>query len=253
MTPELIETFIRDGVVVIPGVVDATEVAAAMEAFRASLSEKGCVTASLAATASALKGLSSTYGSGGILDIFYEEWKLELNEHPAIVQALQTLWAATYASMDGSNGDLYSHPYGAFAPEHGYMYVDRVCFRVPTPVSTMHGESKKKQLQRSLTPHMDCCPHNMYGKGSKWRPIQAFLCLTDTVLADQGGFEACKGHHRDFVTWAANRLPGWHSGIELVLPLALHYGLMCSQVRMASKLRVWATLLPSDRGRTEMY
>lgn len=208
LDPELLQAFVRDGVVVIPDVLCSSEVREALEGFNRSLLEKGCDTAQLSSTASALKDLSSTHGSGGILDIFYEEWKLKLNEHPAVVRAIQSLWATTFANIDESSQGVYSHPFGPFDPYQGYMYIDRVCFRVPTPVSAIHGESKKKQLQRSLTPHLDCCPHNMYGKGTKWRPIQAFICLTDTLLPEQGGFEACPGHHRGFESWAALRVRG---------------------------------------------
>lgn len=212
LDPELRKTFVRDGVVVISDVLSDTEVREALEGFQRSLMEKGCDTSQLSSTASALKGLSSTHGSGGILDIFYEEWKLKLNEHPAIVSAIQSLWAVTYANLDEDGTGIYSHPYGPFEPYQGYLYIDRVCFRVPTPVSALHGESKKKKLQRSLTPHLDCCPHNMYGKGSKWRPIQAFICLTDSILPEQGGFEACLGHHRGFDKWAAERRVGKDGG-----------------------------------------
>lgn len=208
LSVEYLDTFIRDGVVIIPNIIGEFEVCEALDSLHRSLMAKGCNTSSLHDTASALKNLSSTNGSGGILDIFYEDWKLKLNEHPAIVSALQALWAATYSDPQNSTSGNFAHPYGNFDPMQGFMYIDRVCFRVPTLVSAAHSESKKKQLQRSLTPHLDCCPHDMYGKDSKWRPIQAFLCLTDTLLPNQGGFEACLGHHRNFTEWAASRTGG---------------------------------------------
>jgi hypothetical protein len=129
------------------------------------------------------------------------------------------------------------------------MYIDRVCFRLPdsllaklTPASSSSGlpnngstassnsnsSSKKKRgrlLQRSLTPHLDCCPQdiaqsllNHSGNGGgrditstftshKWRPIQSFIALTDTLHPDQGGFEACPGLHKRFSRWTEFRLP----------------------------------------------
>merc|ERR1711991_575989 len=84
----------------------------------------------------------------------------------------------------------------------------------------------------SLTPHLDCCPHRMFESDKeipKWRPIQAFLCLTDTLLPNQviqksyhslssrltlrssingfiqGGFEASRGLHENFETWVRER------------------------------------------------
>lgn len=65
--------------------------------------------------------LSSTGGSGGVLDVFYEDWKLSINQHPRVVQAIQDLWANTWSGKD----DLYQHPYEDFNPFHGYMYIDR--------------------------------------------------------------------------------------------------------------------------------
>jgi len=211
---EHVDSFKENGVVVIPNVLTEVEVTMAITKLEESLKNKGCDATSLETTAKSLHKLSSTYGSGGILDIFYEDWKLKLNEHPAVVSSIQTLWRETYCTYSADNIDEdindFSHPYGNFDPSEGYMYIDRVCYRVPSIISSQFGESKKKQLQRSLTPHLDCCPHNMYGNDSKWRPIQAFICLTDTLLPEQGGFEACLGHHKSFVQWAAGRTGGKH-------------------------------------------
>ena len=65
--------------------------------------------------------LSSTGGSGGVLDVFYEDWKLSVNQHPRVVHAIQDLWANTWSVKD----DQYQHPYEDFNPFHGYMYIDR--------------------------------------------------------------------------------------------------------------------------------
>lgn len=203
---QLIAEFIENGVVVIPDLLTTEEIDSTLRNLCQFLASSGCDSTDLANTAGALSNLSSTNGAGGILDVFYEDWKLKLNEHPLVVSALQDLWRNTYARYSpGENSSNFEHPYGEFDPDIGYMYIDRVCYRVPSDISSQFGQSKKKQLQRSLTPHLDCCPHDMYGKGSKWRPIQAFLCLTDTLLPNQGGFEACPGHHVGFAKWAHNR------------------------------------------------
>ena len=80
-----------------------------------------CNIEDLRATAVGLQTLSSTGGSGGVLDVFYEDWKLFVNQHPRVVQAIQDLWASTW----GGNEVLYKHPYKDFNPQHGYMYIDR--------------------------------------------------------------------------------------------------------------------------------
>lgn len=78
---------------------------------------------------------------------------------------------------------------GKFDPFKGYMYIDRICYRLPSKIATMTtcGETikqlkRKHHLQRSLTPHLDCCPHNMHREGSKWRPIQGKSYLSNTNI-----------------------------------------------------------------------
>lgn len=207
LNSNLIDEFVENGIVVIPGLISAEEVENTLNNLRNFLSSAGCDETDLNNTAGSLAKLSSTNGAGGILDVFYEDWKLRLNEHPAIVLAVQELWRHTYGLKTEGEESYFEHPFGEFDPDKAFMYIDRICYRVPDKVSSHFGPSKKKTLQRSLTPHLDCCPHDMYAKGSKWRPIQAFICLTDTLLPDQGGFEACPGHHRDFAKWAQDRAP----------------------------------------------
>lgn len=71
-----------------------------------------------------------------------------------------------------------------------YAHVDRIGFRVPDTISALHanrghgdsgttvnGGLGKRRLQRSLTPHLDCCPTAMHDGGGKefprWRPVRA--------------------------------------------------------------------------------
>ena len=71
---------------------------------------------------------------------------------------------------------LWAHPYGRFPPKQAFIHIDRVGFRVPDKVSEAHateikgkgkgkgskkGNKGHKPLQRSLTPHLDCCPHQV--------------------------------------------------------------------------------------------
>lgn len=165
----------------------------------------------LSSTAPMIGGLSSTSGAGGILDIFYGEWKLKLNENIKIINAIADLWRVTYCS----SSPFFEHCFGRFDPNRPLMYIDRVCFRLPDE-HLPSGPKKRNKLQRSLTPHLDCCPHEVaqsFRTGAcpismrKWRPIQAFVALTDTVDADEGGFEACPGLHKRFSRWSDFRLP----------------------------------------------
>lgn len=104
------------------------------------------------------------------------------------------------------------------------MYIDRVCFRLPESIcALLGGKKKRKKIQRSLTPHLDCCPQditkfthgeNMPGSLHKWRPIQAFVALTDTVQRDEGGLEVCPGLHKRFTRWSNFRLPSINRFLE---------------------------------------
>lgn len=208
LSEALLDEFDARGVVVVPNVLSPCEVAECRALFHEYLLLHDVNIENLIKTGCNLRELSSTGGSGGVLDVFYEDWKLKVNEHYNVVGAMQQLWGHTY----GGHRELYAHPYGAFDCNRGYMYIDRVCFRVPDTISSLHSISKKKTLQRSLTPHLDCCPHKLYSSNTenkipKWRPIQAFIALTDTLEKDQGGFEACPGLHKEFDEWISRRPP----------------------------------------------
>ena len=113
--------------------------------------------------------------------ISFQDWKLTLNENPRAVAIMTELWGETFAHCESP----YKHPYGKFNSREALMYIDRVCYRVPDRISEMHcsDSNKKRFLQRSLTPHIDCCPHKMFQDVgeytyNKWRPIQCFVALS---------------------------------------------------------------------------
>lgn len=223
LSPEQLATFERDGVLVVPGVLTPEEVAEARRGLHGELRSYGVDPENLDETAHHLRPLSSTNGSGGVLNVYYPPFKLLLNEHPKLWSVVTQLWERTYAKRDPPHPH-FKHGYGPFDPNRGYIYMDRVGFRVPDAVAEAHARvdpnAKKKRkrplpLQRSLTPHLDCCPSSIYSPdGSqggkrvvKWRPIQCFVALTDTLEADHGGFEAARGFHREFGEWASTRPP----------------------------------------------
>jgi hypothetical protein len=245
LTDEQIATFLQDGVLVVDDLLSRAEVENAMQnGLARTLREQCSVDVNdLCGTASNLRQLSSTNGSGGVLDVFYDAWKMKIALNPTLFAWTRQLWKAAYChdgqSLNDLNKDEQSkwHPYGKFDTMEGFAYIDRICYRLPTRLAeelggdlestklekdtTMqqqpnatkkqqHGEKKKKRaaLQRGLTPHLDCCPdtyHDDPTNKSKWRPIQCFVSLTDNLDANTGGFEAATGFHRNFREWARNR------------------------------------------------
>eukprot|EP00977_Amphora_coffeiformis_P018602 scaffold6596_cov161-Amphora_coffeaeformis.AAC.19 len=242
LTPQQIDTFVQDGLLVVDNFLRPDQVAVAHDGLAASLARHGVDVNDLERTGHHLAALSSTGGSGGVLDLFYDEWKVNetIALNPQLLAWTQQLWKAAYyySEEDGSaiegqrkakamedlpaHEQFKWHPYGPFDPDHGgYAYIDRFCYRIPTALSDTIGpqqqssssdaksSKKNKTLQRSLTPHLDCCPDTFAtaaGK-TKWRPIQCFISLTDNLEPNTGGFEAVKGFHREFHTWTQNRAP----------------------------------------------
>ncbi|KAG7374461.1 UPF0029 domain containing protein [Nitzschia inconspicua] len=219
-----IEEYLENGVLVVDDVLTPSEVARAQDGFHKSLRSRGVCSLHEDDKESALAfdRLSSTNGSGGVLDIFYDDWKmLGVATNTKLFRMTTELWKAAY-NQGGSPKYSLSvdqqyqwHPYGGDIDyDKGYVYIDRLGYRLPTALSQswgdrIHPEQKKKKLramQRSLTPHLDCCPDSFFSeRASKWRPIQCFVSLTDNLEPNTGGFEAAAGFHREFDLWAKQR------------------------------------------------
>lgn len=199
-----IEEFHERGVLVIDDVLSDADINEARKGLAEALLVRGVDIANPDTEAIRfISELSSTHGAGGVLDIFYDKWKMKLLEHELIVRYICALLEATFATCSG----IYEHPFGNFDAYQPYAYIDRICCRLPDDISIKYG-SKRHPLQRGLAPHLDCCPTTLYDNldtKSKWKPIQAFIALTDTVESDMGGFECCPGLHKDFTAWTTVR------------------------------------------------
>ena len=217
-----IREYIEHGVLVVNNILDNEEVTRARQGLHATLRQNGVDSLDVddVASAMAFSKLSSTNGSGGVLDVFYEEWKFEVSTNPKLYAITRQLWEAGYCHKGETKDQLPQieqhrwHPFGPFDCRRGYSYIDRVGYRLPSELAQeigdrLHPERKKKAraLQRSLTPHLDCCPSSMYSDCPKWRPIQCFVSLSDSLEPNNGGFEAAKGFHREFDVWSASRPP----------------------------------------------
>ena len=212
------EQFLKEGVLVVENVLSKDQVEEALDGLQNTLKKHGVhvpLVVEDEESARAFQNLSSTNGSGGVLDIFYEKWKMKVASNETLFQITTQLWDAAYCQGgDATDESIWWHPYGHFDSHRGYMYIDRVCYRLPTKLGNQLGEringnkrKKQRAIQRSLTPHLDCCPETRFQNTKKWRPIQCFVSLTDNLEANTGGFEAAKGFHCDFEAWAKNRRP----------------------------------------------
>lgn len=251
LTKEQIDTYLRDGILVVDNILTPQQLATAKDGLHQTLLQHKVDSTNLPNTAQHLQNLSSTNGSGGVLDIFYPRFKMDIATNERLFQATQQLWAAAYAHDGESEEELIStgrheafHPFGEFDVEKGYVYIDRLGYRIPTKIAEEIGakflnaensnsqeemvevvgyKSKKKQkktaIQRSLTPHLDCCPDTFYSTTckSKWRPIQCFVSLTDNLDPNTGGFEAAPGFHRVFHQWRTERKPSIITKMDKVI------------------------------------
>ena len=243
LNPDQIKRFQDDGILVIPNILSEEQIQSSLTKLHETLlNNHGVNTQNLKSTGHNLVNLSSTNGSGGVLDLFYPNFKLDIATNETLFRATCELWKSCFRTEDKipqsdeeqreSIPDWKDHPYEGFDCNKGYLYMDRIGFRLPTTIAEEIGNSlqsqqgaevnekdsnKKKEnknkrsrvsIQRSLTPHLDCCPDtiNSAENKSKWRPIQCFVSLTDNLHPNTGGFEAVRGgFHKEFNTWSKIR------------------------------------------------
>ena len=233
LSSEQVSTYLRDGVLVVHNLLSPSEIYSAQASLAQTLSNDLNVDVNdLETTGRNLTNASSTNGAGGVLDIFYPDWKMAIATNERLFRMTCQLWKEAYSNGENED-DVRWHPYGTFNCNIGYMYIDRIGFRLPSKLAesigkrqldrlnnedatqdndtTITTKKKKKQkkpraIQRSLTPHFDLCPETYYDitNKNKWRPIQCFVSLTDNLLPNTGGFEAAPGFHREFHSWVQN-------------------------------------------------
>ena len=230
---EQISTYLHDGILVVDNLLSPSEIIEAQTSLAQTLLNDNNVDISnLEETGHNLTNASSTNGAGGVLDIFYPDWKMSIATNEQLFRMTCQLWKESYCNGE-TKEDVRWHPYGTFDCSRGYMYIDRIGFRLPSKLaesigerqlsnkevpttdattinnaSTTRKEKKKRSraIQRSLTPHFDLCPETYQDvtNKNKWRPIQCFVSLTDNLLPNTGGFEAAPGFHREFHSWVQN-------------------------------------------------
>ena len=94
-----IQEFTKNGVLVVPDILSAGQVASARAGLESSLRRAGIHSAKWNQSGiggpPGLRQLQLTGGKGGIIDIYYDSWAMELRLNSRIFEAMQDLWAAT--------------------------------------------------------------------------------------------------------------------------------------------------------------
>lgn len=201
LTDEHIQTFHRDGVVVIENVLTSEEVATARNGLHRELLSSGIDHDAILSGASEFKeGIRIKSKAGSI---FYGKWKMDVHLHPTVYTTMRQLFDATFFS----DNPLYKCPAYLHERDIG-AYIDRVAWRLPDHVCAEGGLAL--HLDRNpFKPYSDHLlkwlggnrPHRQISlsneRDMKWRPIQAFVTLTDHYGSDSGGLRVVKGfHHR---------------------------------------------------------
>ena len=108
---DYLEFFKENGYVVIPNILSLlSQIEKALCDFDTTLLHHGVdVKNDLKRTAVNARKLSSTHGAGGILDLFYPKWKIDLSlNNPFYCAAYQCLFQGTYGRHRSSRSQLWS-------------------------------------------------------------------------------------------------------------------------------------------------
>ena len=112
--------------------------------------------------------------------IFYNKWKMDVHLNDKVYNYVKNLMTHTYSSGKKKG---YEHPMGY--SNDVLAYIDRICWRLPDSIKAEGG----------LNMHLDRNPYSPYDNLKKWRPIQAFVSLTDQFGSSSGGLKVVKGFH----------------------------------------------------------
>jgi Gig2-like len=218
LSQEQIDTFKRDGILIVPNVLSKIQVQNAVDGLDETLVELDINPQELYENPYPIATVQLV---GGITDIYYPQWKFDVMTHPNVHSVFQQLMQHTYASGVEPG---FEQPYGAFDPKHSYTYIDRIGYRVPDKVFDACQEkadeavrNARKSRFRTLRPHVDANPYHMFqpesigdkwhthGYKSRFRPVQCFVALSDNKGAECGGFRAAPGFHTEFEEYFQSR------------------------------------------------
>ncbi len=186
LSDDQLQEFRETGLLVVEDVLNADEVQATRDAFHAHLLTS--LNIDHDAVLSHTQPPPQHRIKSPVSRIFYSSWKLlNVHLHEKVVETAKDILNKTYGT--GNDPD-FSHPYGPF--KEILAYVDRICWRLPDYVRAEGG----------LGLHLDRNPFDPYLLRSttgltKWRPIQAIVCLTDHFDGESGGLKVVPGFHKE--------------------------------------------------------
>jgi hypothetical protein len=187
LTPKHLEDFYRDGVIVIENILTTEEVNIARNGLHSQLLPYGINHNEILDGRKKLDPIFGARLKSPAAEFFYAKWKLldiQLNQN--VYQSFNELLTKTYFTGT-TNG--FVHSMGK--SDSMLAYIDRVCWRLPDHIRSEGG----------LDLHLDRNPIDPYllrsknGCLTKWRPIQAFVTLTDQYGGESGGLRVIKGFH----------------------------------------------------------
>jgi len=92
LTQKQIERYERNGILVLENVLSPTKLKTTLRGLHKTLLEHGVDTTNLRNTGHNIKKLSSTNGTGGVLDIFYPDFKMDIATNETLFRATSQLW-----------------------------------------------------------------------------------------------------------------------------------------------------------------
>lgn len=149
LTQEQIDTFKKEGVLVVFDILSSDEIQYARNNLHNQLKKYDIDhDRILKADPEMLNKLQGPRIKSCTSNMFYPKWKLDIALHPKVWDVTRTLWKETFAK----NLVGFDHPFGRFNPNHGYAFIDRICYRLPDSI----------QAEGGLLPHIDRNPHKPY-------------------------------------------------------------------------------------------
>jgi hypothetical protein len=191
LTREQLDTFVATGVLVVDDVLSPAEIDAARTDLHDQLRQCGVDHDRLLSGEQSADEIGVRLKSPAAHFFFRRSKLLDVHLNPRVVRVARQLLLATFGAADAAvaalrddaGEPLFAHPFGAF-DEIGAL-ADRVCYRLPDGVRAEGG----------LDVHIDRNAVDPFANLAKWRPIQAFVALTDQYGGESGGLRCTRGFH----------------------------------------------------------